>query len=1136
MHTSETADTIGDARRLLSGGSLAVLGGPGTGKTRALAETFGHLVAGGADPDDILVLAPSRGRADGLRDRLSASLGTVRSGPLARTPQSLAFGLLSARAAARGEQLRFISGAEQDAILADLLAGHERGEGRIPPWPARITPEIRSTAAFRSQLRDVLGRAMEWGLDPEDLTRAAPRGREAWRACATVLREYTDLTLFADVAAMDPAGILAEATALLRESAASHPESTRPGHALWFTTWRVPRVVLVDDAQDVTEAVGRLLDALADLGAVIAVYASPDSVTEGFRGVRAEVAMAAAGIGPGDGGQPRFARGGHPHHTYVITRNHRAAPELASLVREWSRSITRATRMHEEATPGSGRGAPAAEKSNSPDRDAMRPGPVGVSGAEGEAPRAAEAVLARSAGAEAAHVARHIRESHLGAAGVPYERIAVIGRSMGALAEIERELEAQGVPLHSSATETALRDHPATVPLLAVLGAGGGQPEPALAEELLLSAYGGLDRLGLLRLRRQLGVILDAEMPAAGLPVAALPVAAPGESADPNTSSVAAQQRSPADGAATKRPDPLSWALRAETSPSLREQSLARALDRIRAMLAARDSEAEPHAALWKVWRAAGVATAWQDRVLEGGPDAPRADSDLDAVMRLFALAEKFTADTPGGGPEIFVDHVRAQAVAQDSLAARPRREAVTVTTAASAAGREWDLVIVPGLQAGRWPNVTIRGSLLGADDLPSVAEGRPVPGGSPQAVARERREVFRDEASLVLAAFSRAKSRVLFTAVQSRDTRPGVFFDSLASMIARPVNSVTAPAAEPAASEQPMPLTLRGLAGRARRDLETAVLEGDEAATGPRAALLAMLARAGVAGADPGEWSGVAAVSSGAPIRDESEMVSVSPSSVEQFETCPLRWFLERHGGSPSVGAAQSMGTMVHAIAERHPRGTREELRAAFEGGFAALEFDTEWQREAQRERGLDMVEKLAGYQILHAREYRGGEVAIDVEIPDAQPRPFRVRGTMDRVDARDGGLRVIDFKTGGAAVSKAEAEESAQLLSYQLAIASGTAHWDGDSLEAIGTPEPGAVPGAESVGAELVYLGTSTAGATIREQAPLGDRLPEARRRLSLVAQGMSRADFPATPNSGCGHCPVREACPALSDRGAS
>ena len=47
------------------------------------------------------------------------------------------------------------------------------------------------------------------------------------------------------------------------------------------------------------------------------------------------------------------------------------------------------------------------------------------------------------------------------------------------------------------------------------------------------------------------------------------------------------------------------------------------------------------------------------------------------------------------------------------------------VLTAHASKGLEWRLVVVPGVQEGVWPDLRLRGSLLGADALDDAVAGR---------------------------------------------------------------------------------------------------------------------------------------------------------------------------------------------------------------------------------------------------------------------------------------------------------------------------------------------------------------------------------------------------------------------------
>src|SRR5699024_3707898 len=104
---------------------VAVTGAPGTGKTTTLVELLANRVQNrGYDPDAVLALVPSRLAANRLRDRLALRIGLPTSGPLARTVNSAAFQIVQSATPTGTEQVRLLTGAEQDHILAEILAGH----------------------------------------------------------------------------------------------------------------------------------------------------------------------------------------------------------------------------------------------------------------------------------------------------------------------------------------------------------------------------------------------------------------------------------------------------------------------------------------------------------------------------------------------------------------------------------------------------------------------------------------------------------------------------------------------------------------------------------------------------------------------------------------------------------------------------------------------------------------------------------------------------------------------------------------------------------------------------------------------------------------------------------------------------
>src|SRR5699024_1655163 len=309
--------------------------------------------------------------------------------------------------------------------------------------------------------------------------------------------------------------------------------------------------------------------------------------------------------------------------------------------------------------------------------------------------------------------------------------------------------------------------------------------------------------------------------------------------------------------------------------------------------------------------------TTWQQQALRGGSEAHRADADLDAVMALFRAAEQFVDRTAHSSPAAFVEYLSAQDFPADSLAERGQgTDAVAVPPAAGAAGGQWDVVAVVGVQEDVWPDLRIRDTLLGAAELADLATGRHVPGEDEAArMARARKDVADGELRAFVSACARARQQLYVTAVLDEDERPSVFLDLL-----NPDGGHETEVVSP-------PLNLRGLVGQLRSAVRpvlvtdspepTEVAEASEAA-----AVLSYLARNGVSEADPASWGVRTGPTSSGPLLADRLKPTLSPSAVEQIITCPLRWVLTRHGGQPPLSDAQQFGILIHEIAAAHPHG----------------------------------------------------------------------------------------------------------------------------------------------------------------------------------------------------------------------
>nr|WP_232234766.1 ATP-dependent DNA helicase [Actinoplanes sp. N902-109] len=748
-------------------GPLLVVGGPGTGKTRVLVEAVAQRIAEGVDPERILVLTFGRRGSAALRDRIEARIsGPTFHEPLVRTFHAYAFGLLRRAAAERGEPSpRLLTGPEQDLIIRELLAvvGDEAATNTVG-WPDALRPAL-PTRAFAQQLRDLMQRAAERGIGPVELARLGEQlGRDDWPAAARFIREYVAVLALRDVTtrgstAYDPAELVRAAAGLLTDDPAlREAERRRLDH------------IYVDELADTDPAQIDLLALVAAGGKPLVAFADPDSSVYGFRGADPETV---------DTFPARFRTAtGALAESITLHTSYRATPALLTSTARVARRMRGRIRhraLHPPAPlpTASAPDVPAAEgapaEPSPPPAAAPSPGAApfaaassaaeGSGGApsapasSGEGAVAGSAIVQtfRSPAAETAFVAHALREAHL-LHGVPWSRMAVVLRSTSLqLPSLQRGLVAAGVPTVTHAEDLPLHLQPAVAPFLLLLRCA---LEPEVLDEeaavaLLHSPLGGADPLAERRLRqglRALAMAAGDRRPSGELLVDAV--------------------RDPAGLDMVER----RWALPA--------QNIARLIATAREIAAAPGATAEQ--VLWEVWRASGLADRWYALSTRGTPVEPggeggrarqwraeAADRDLDAMVVLFDAAARFVDRLPGARTEVFLDHVLGQDLPADSIApSADRGEAVRLLTAHAAKGLEWDVVVLAGVQEGIWPDLRLRGSLLGSERLVDLLAGRPATGAA--AVVGETSALLDEERRLFYVATTRARRRLIVTAVAS--------------------------------------------------------------------------------------------------------------------------------------------------------------------------------------------------------------------------------------------------------------------------------------------------------------------------------------------------------------------------------
>ena len=274
---------------------------------------------------------------------------------------------------------------------------------------------------------------------------------------------------------------------------------------------------------------------------------------------------------------------------------------------------------------------------------------------------------------------------------------------------LRRALATGGVPAVVAGDELPLAAEPGARPLLALLRCAlqPGALDEETAADLLTGPLGGTDALGLRRLRRA----LHAADTAAGQPPGPRPLAS--ALRDPRQLDLIG---GPAADAARRVAALLELARRTAAGQGAADEGVA---------------PGTAYEVLWAVWQRSGLGPAWQAASAAGGSRGEAADRDLDAVVALFDAAARFAARLPPGSPWLFLDSLGGQEIPGDTLADRaPQGEAVRILTAHRSKGLEWDLVVVAGVQEGSWPDLRMRSSLLGMDELVEAAAGRAQPAG----------------------------------------------------------------------------------------------------------------------------------------------------------------------------------------------------------------------------------------------------------------------------------------------------------------------------------------------------------------------------------------------------------------------
>ncbi len=461
-----------------AGGPLLVLAGPGTGKTTTLVEAVVDRVQRrGARPETLLVLTFSRRAAADLRTRIAGRLGGSVLTPMAMTFHAFCYALVRRFAGrvgagdggdgpggfgsdAYGAGVRLLTGPEQEFRVREVL--HGSLEAADPVWPDSLGRAL-PTRAFAAEVRAVLARARQLGMDPEDVVAAGrAAGREEWVGVGRFFEEYLDVLDAEGV--LDYAELVHRCRILLADPAVAGALRVEIG------------AVFVDEYQDTDPSQVRLLQTIAGDGRDVVAVGDPDQSIYAFRGAEARGIL--------DFPDQFRTAAGQPAPVLALGRTRRFGPAILKA----SRGVA---------------GRLGLPRALSPEVYAAYREPVAE---PGRGTGQVDVFTCVSAGAEAEHIADILRRAHL-RDGVSWSEMAVLVRAgRSTIPALSRALMAAGVPVEVAGDEIPLAGDPAVRPLLLALQVAtrARTIRPDEAQLLLTSPLAGLDSMAVRRLGRAL--------------------------------------------------------------------------------------------------------------------------------------------------------------------------------------------------------------------------------------------------------------------------------------------------------------------------------------------------------------------------------------------------------------------------------------------------------------------------------------------------------------------------------------------------------------------------------------------------------------------------------------------------------
>lgn len=421
------------------------------------------------------------------------------------------------------------------------------------------------------------------------------------------------------------------------------------------------------------------------------------------------------------------------------------------------------------------------------------------------------------------------------------------------------------------------------------------------------------------------------------------------------------------------------------------------------------------------------------------------------------------------------------------SMNLEPNR--VALTTLHQAKGLEFDLVFIANASEGVFPDLRRSRRMLRPELLSPERTTDPH--------AQHTFQV-QEEMRLAYTAMTRARHRVVWTStaagVDQGEKRPSRFLLAAAGLSLEDLG--------PPEEVERDPVTILEAETMLRR-----WLLDPYAPMVNRLAAVTLLARHSGNWWNPDRFPGVPMPGPDSPLLPAH--FTLSPSQADSYATCPRKYALERRlriGGLQTV--YMKSGSLFHETMERAEgeilgtglrHNTLERALEILDEVFLEADFGTEQLNLAHKER------LAKGLRHLYANwPGKGPPVALEHRV-EKTIGGVPWQGVIDRVEEREEGVAVVDYKTSASPIGVPEAAESVQLAFYASA-------WDG--------------PG-EVVHAALWYPRSGKRSVATR---PLDlFRIPEVTTQMESITTAILEEDWTPQVGNHCKDCDFRTSCPA-------